>query len=427
MRPTPGREVTSPGLPGHGQIEYLRKICELLWPAPAVVTIDGSAGGLRLYGPWWGADQPANGSTSFALIPGARRPPLLVPVGHRAAAAAVRHYSMHRSRTTRIGVKALSLYLASGLGRNMLRARIRVTAPPGAGTIETYLGSVMPEGLQVSMYLGPARANRKPVLELLTSAGESVAFAKIGVNPLTSALVRAERAALDRLSRSNLTQVTVPKVLHHDQWRDLEVLVMSVVPTWVRRHPLSTAHLAAAMHEVARIGGLRSEPLRGSAHLRRLREQVATADEGPERAALASALDLLEARAGDTRLTYGAWHGDWSPWNMTRTVQGLLVWDWERFDVSIPLGFDALHHWLQTRLAPGRPDPRTAAQECSWNAVQLLRPFGVDPVQARLTGVAYLAELATRYLTDRQAEMGARYGAPGTWLIPTIFAEIDRL
>lgn len=437
-RPTPSGGVTSPGLQDQGQvwsglsdreqIEYLQQICELLWPAPAVVTLDGSAAGPRMHGSGSRSGrQHSNGSTSFALIPGTRRPPLLVPVGHRAAAAAVRHYSVHRSRTARIGARALSLYLASGLGRNMLRPRVQVAVPPGTGTIETYLGSVMSEKLQVSMYLGPARANRKPVLELLTSAGEPVAFAKIGVNPLTRSLVCAERAALERLSHTDLAQVTVPKVLHHDQWRNLEVLVLSAVPTWVRQHPLSTAQLAAAMHEVASIGGLRREPLRGSAYLRRLREHLALADESPEQAVLISALDVLEARAEDTSLTFGAWHGDWSPWNMASTGSGLLVWDWERFDVNVPLGFDALHHWLQTRLGPGRPDPRAAAQECAWNASQILAPFGVDTGEARLTGIAYLAELATRYLVDRQAKMGARYGAPGTWLIPTIYAEIDRL
>jgi hypothetical protein len=427
MRPTPGREVTSPGLPDRGQMRYLRAICELLWPAPAVVTVDGSAGDPS-YGPWSpGGNQANDGGTDFALIPGARRPPLLVPVGHRAAAAAVRHYSGRSSRTARMGAKALSLYLASGLGRNLLRARVRVTAPPGTGTIETYLASVLSEGLQVSMYLGPARANRKPVLELLTPAGEPVAFAKIGVNPLTCNLVRAERGALDRLSHCALTQVTVPKVLHHDQWRDLEVLVISAESTWRRRQPLSAAQLAAAMYEVASIGGLRSEPLRGSAYLRRLRDQLAMADEGPERAALGSALDLLEAGAKDTCLTFGAWHGDWSPWNMASTGRGLLVWDWERFAVCVPLGFDVLHHWLQTRLARSRSDPRAAAQDCTRNAAQLLAPFGVNPFQARLTGIAYLAELAIRYLVDRQAEMGARNGDPGTWLIPTMVTELDRL
>ena len=151
------------------------------------------------------------------------------------------------------------------------------------------------------------------------------------------------------------------------------------------------------------------------------------ADEGPERAALGSALDRSHAGATDTCLTFGAWHGDWSPWNMASTGRGLLVWDWERFAVRVPLGFDALHHWLQTRLARSTATRSTAAADRTWKCGrQLLAPFGISPLQARLTGIAYLAELAIRYLVDRQAEMGARNGDAGTWLIPAMVTGTSR-
>jgi hypothetical protein len=39
----------------------------------------------------------------------------------------------------------------------------------------------------------------------------------------------------------------------------------------------------------------------------------------------------------------------------------------------------------------------------------------------------YLADLATRYLVDRQAKAGARLGAPGQWLIPAFVAEVAKL
>ena len=56
----------------------------------------------------------------------------------------------------------------------------------------------------ISTHLGAARANRKPVLQLLTARGEPAGFAKISVNPLTRDLIRAERAALDTLAAENL-------------------------------------------------------------------------------------------------------------------------------------------------------------------------------------------------------------------------------
>jgi hypothetical protein len=112
---------------------------------------------------------------------------------------------------------------------------------------------------------------------------------------------------------------------------------------------------------------------------------------------------------------------------MASTDRGLLVWDWERFACGVPLGFDALHYWLQSEVSLRRRDPLAAAAACPRRADELLVPFRIGAHQARLTAALYLAELATRYLVDRQAEAGARRGAPETWLIPALQSQIARL
>ena len=112
---------------------------------------------------------------------------------------------------------------------------------------------------------------------------------------------------------------------------------------------------------------------------------------------------------------------------MASTTHGLLVWDWERFTAGVPLGFDALHYRLQADLGPRHRNPLTAATASVRSAARLLAPFGVSTEQAQLTGILYLADLATRYLVDRQASAGAQNGAPGTWLIPAIIHELTRL
>ena len=263
----------------------------------------------------------------------------------------------------------------------------------------------------MSVYLSPARANRKPVLQLLTPQGQPVGFAKIGTNPLTRTLVHAEREALTKLGQAGLR----------------EVLVLSALPVWQRRCPVTEAQLAAAMNSVASVGGLRREPLAASPYWRQLTGRLAAADESTARDRLLSALDVLSARAGDAPLVLGSWHGDWSPWNMASTHSGLLVWDWERFTDGVPLGFDALHYSLQKDVVPGRMDPRDAAVGCIKDAPELLAPFEIGGGEARLTCILYLADLATRYLADRQAQAGARRGAAGAWLIPAITDEVGRL
>jgi hypothetical protein len=410
---------------GQEWLACLQKTCELLWPSPATVTLNpGGAGWPGLH-----RARPAGQQSGsvFALIPAVHRPPLMVPTDRRAAAAALRHYSATRSPTARLYVRALAAWLSSGLGRAMLRGRVWVNAPAGADTIERYLRSVMSPDIRVSLELGRARANRKPVLQLLNGSGEAVAFAKIGVNPLTSSLVRAEHESLGRLSRAGLVEIAIPEVLHYDTWHGLDVLVLSALPAWRPRRPLPAVRLTAAMTELARIDGLRSEPLVGGEYLRGLRARLATADEGPEHSALAQALDVIAARADGTMLTFGCWHGDWAPWNMANTGRGLLVWDWERFTGGVPFGFDALHYWLQSEVGMSRRDPRTAAAACLERAPELLGSFEIPARDAQLTAVLYLADLATRYLVDRQAQAGARLGAPGTWLIPAIVSQLDRL
>jgi hypothetical protein len=330
-----------------------------------------------------------------------------------------------------MGVRALCLGLGAGMGGSALRwavrGRVQVATQAGAGTIDEHLNTVLSRDLAVSMYLGPARANRKPVLQLLAPTGEPAGFAKIGVNPLTRSLVRAEHDALVRLGQARLARVTVPQVLHYDSWRGLEVLVLSALPAWLPPHRLRPPRLVAAMAEVAGVDGLRQEPLATSCYLHQLRARLAATEHTPERTALMQALGVLTDRGGQQTLTLGAWHGDWSPWNMASTGNGLLVWDWERFATGVPLGFDALHHQLQAEVIGTRSDPQAAALRCREHAPRNLAPFGLSPAQARLTAVLYLTELATRYLADRQAQAGAPLGSPRTWLIPAISQAIVRL
>ena len=410
---------------GREWLACLRETCDLLWPPPARVTLDVDGAG-------WpdqrhAADATRPPDSVFALIPAVHRPPLLVPTDRRAAAAAVRHYSATRSPAARLYVRALAAGLASGLGRALLRGKVWVDAPAGTDTIERYLRSVMSLDVRVSIELGRARANRKPVLQILNGSGQAVGFAKIGVNPLTSSLVRAEHESLERLSRAGLRHIAIPEVLHYDTWHGLDVLVLSALPAWRPRRPLPGSRLATAMAELARVDGLCSEPLVGGEYLGQLRARLASADEGPEQAALMKALETVATRADGAVLTFGCWHGDWAPWNMANTGRGLLVWDWERFTGGVPLGFDALHYWLQSEVGMNRRDPRTAAGACLERAPVLLDSFGIPARDAQLTAVLYLADLATRYLVDRQAQAGARLGAPGTWLIPAIISKLDRL
>jgi hypothetical protein len=396
---------THPGTmaPGRARID---DVSAVLWPAPAVVSSAPR-----------GRAVPGR-ERDFLLLPAAGRPRLVVPAGRRASAAAVRRYGEPGSLRAWAGTRLLALALAGGGARVGLGGRLRVDTPVGADTIETYLSAVLGHDVLVSTHLGAARANAKPVLQLLTADGRTAGFAKISVNALTQHLIRTERRALDMLAEADLRRLVVPEVLHHGQWQGRDVLVISALPVWLRRKPLPPDRLHAAMTEVAAVGSLCQEPLADSAYLRQLQARLAGCPASPDRDALDAAVAALTATGA--HLGFGAWHGDWTGWNMGYTSAGLLVWDWERFSRPVPAGFDGLHYRLQSAVVRRQQPPPAAAAECVRAAAGALAPFGIAAAEARLTALLYLADLSVRYLTDRQAEAGARLGQPGTWLIPAI-------
>src|ERR1039457_3973583 len=396
----------------------LDDVAAVLWPPPAVTSMVRGR-----------AAQPDE--RDFLVLPFAGRPRLLVPSARRASAAAVRRYGEPGSFKAWAASRMLALALtggagAVGLGGRLrgggspgidtteadrgaltggagavgLGGRLRVRVSPGIDTIEAYLSSVLGREVLISTHLGAARANRKPVLQLLTARGEPAGFAKISVNPLTRDLIRSERAALDALATENLAGLTVPRVLHYGQWQGRDVLVMTALPVWRRRKSLRPGQLAAAMDELAAVGGRSRGPLVGSGYLDRLRSRLEKAPAGPDGAVLGTAIDALAPAAGRTPISFGAWHGDWTGWNMACTAEGLLVWDWERFTRSVPIGFDALHYRLQSAVVRRRQPPAAAAAECVPTAPSVLTPFGVPAAEARLVAILYLTELSARYLAD---------------------------
>lgn len=369
-------------------------------------------------------------TTEFLIIPDRRRPRLLVPAGdRRIAAAAVRRYAQPQTRLARLKRDAVVLSLRTGTSRLLLRSRVRVDA--GADTIETYLRAALGTPLTVSVHIGPARANRKPVLQLLGPDGTTLGFAKLGVGPLTRDLVRRETDALLRLSGVALPDVTVPAVRHAGTWRGHDVLVQSALPVWRPHAAWGADRLARAMAGVARAAGAYEDELVDSPYWATLRARLAALDAYADGAALHQAAHDLVGRVGRVRLAYGLWHGDWSPWNMATLPDTLLLWDWERCASGVPVGFDGLHYALQSDLQAGgfaTARAGAAVHACVDAAPRTLGAFGVrDAAAARATALVYLVDLAARYLADRQAEAGARLGALGTWLLPALLRRVSQL
>ena len=387
---------------GDARAAYLPELASLIWPAPAEAALR------------------RGGRAGYVVVPSAARPRLLVPAGAaRAAAGAIQHSTEAVGAKARLRRRVLAAAFRTGLGGLALRDRLLVdNATTG---LDAYLAGVLGRPALLSLHIGPARANRKPVVQLLGARGEPLGFAKLGVDPLTRALVDAEAAALGRLAGLELGPVRVADVLHHGEWNGHALLVQSALP--VRRPraagPAAAGAERAAMLAVAGCLGIQRQGYAGSDHAVRLTAEVDALGERPEAPRLRA---ILSAIAGhDPALAYGCWHGDWNGGNSAALADGrVLVWDWERFASGVPVGYDALHLELQAAVTRAGVPPIEAARALLAGAARTLAGFDQPADAADLVAVLYLVELAARYLRDRQAEAGARLGHVDAWLLPAI-------
>ncbi|WP_025273876.1 hypothetical protein [Haloglycomyces albus] len=357
---------------------------------------------------------------SYIAVPNLRKPRVLIPAERSAASGALQRYAWPATASARLKRNAAYWAVNSRLDRLLLRHRIDVPTTDG---IDDYLSSAIGHPVLSAIHIGPARANRKPVLHLLDPEGNTVGFAKMGVNDLTRDLVRAERDNLEVLQkRSWRNQLVLPEVAHFGHWRDFNILVTTPIPAWEPPTDHNHRRRIAAMVELTKAFSVTSGPLCQSGYRRRLDERLellATYPEEDARVLYQTAQTTLP-RYAEVELEYGSWHGDWTPWNSRHSGEFIYLWDLERYESDVPLGFDALHYRLQDAIVTEQRNPKTALEELLRAAPALLEPFNVTATQARATAVLYIIDLAVRYAIDRAAEAGAALGALGSWLLPAL-------
>ncbi|WP_457205717.1 hypothetical protein [Nocardioides sp. P5_C9_2] len=365
---------------------YAAEVARLLWPAP------------------WGTPYTTRALRPSALphreayiFPSARNPRLLVPTDLPAAATMLGRLGNDGSRFVRPMRSVLQRSVRSPAFALARWPKLRVEGgDPRADSIENHLGDVLGTEVRVGVVLGPRRVNQKPVLQIFGLDGTLVGYAKVGHNALTAALVRHEAEALRTVGGLAPRSFRAPQLLHHGSWCGLDVLVMSPLST-DRTEPVNESTRIASMLEVARLGGVRHRVLSQSAFWSRLRTGALRLADVPHGSTLPTAVLAIEATDGGVELEVGGWHGDWGPWNMGMSNGVLQLWDWERYEAEVPLGFDGLHLIAQGVVAGHRDQP-LQERHFLGSVSHGLSTFGVDPSQHDLVLRLYLLEMAVRYV-----------------------------
>jgi hypothetical protein len=365
---------------------YAAEVARLLWPEP------------------WDAPyvtrsrhRPGQPHRDAYLFPNERRPRLLVPADLPGSSNMLRRLAPRRT----------GLGAVRGLLERSVQSRafslvgwpiLRVPGTdPTADSIETHLAGCFGRPVRVGVMLGTRRVNQKPVLQVFDTDGGLLGYAKVGHNDLTAALVRHEADSLTRIAQYRPQSFRAPRLIHHGHWSGLEIIAISPLVGDARTPLVPRSARARAMREVALLGGTTRLLLTQSGFWRRLRHDVAALSDAPAGERLARLVGAIEDVHRGDLVTLGGWHGDWSRWNMNVGGGVVQIWDWERYDADVPVGFDGLH-FVAHAIRPGHGDLQRQEQTFLRSVPSALDELGVQAAERDLTLHTYLFTIAVRYV-----------------------------
>ncbi|MGA8112938.1 MAG: hypothetical protein WCA46_04665 [Actinocatenispora sp.] len=346
----------------------------------------------------------------FAVLPDVSRARFLLPLGSpRITAASVLSYNALRGRGTRFARSVLGGLARAGVAELPVRRVLTVHVPSDVDSRELFVVHHLTDALgtgplQAAIGVRPPDPHHKPTVQLFDRDGRPRGYAKVGWNGATRTLVRAEMAALAALPHTEHGDYPlVPRLRHGGEWAGRTIAVIAPLPAGVRRVPRPQWPYPSAMLAVARRNGppAAGRPLAGSGYLTGLtdRAEGAVAAGCGAAARAVRAVRALDRRYGSTTVEFGAWHGDWVPWNLGTHEGRLVAWDWEHSTSDVPVGFDLAHHAFQRALTlDGRPAAgatRAAADALGQHGAAL----GLGREQQGLVLDAYLVELWLRTWT----------------------------
>jgi hypothetical protein len=348
----------------------------------------------------------------FAVLPAIAGRSFMVSLASRSGAvSALTSYNALRTAPRRLVRDVFSVGLRTGLARPFIRDKVDVGVASGAPA-QQVAGELLTEHLRGQLGRGPVvlafggggGPYRKPVLQVFSMDGTPLGYVKVGWNDWTREAVRREAAAL-RGCAARPMRLGVPQLLGHSVWRGLDLLITAPLPGAVRRLGLSAPlPQARLLREISQLSPAYVSELDGSPWWRSLRTRIGQGvTDSTARTQLEQIADIIERRYGRAALEFGSWHGDFVPWNLARLGERVYAWDWESSSADTPVGFDALHYYLQVAFVARRRPLAEAARRASQYAGLALDALGITPDTRELVAALHLVELFTRHEEARSS------------------------
>jgi hypothetical protein len=334
-----------------------------------------------------------------------------IPCQHpRAGAVGLRFFNT-ASRSTQL--RLASVGVSAGLTRVFSDRALGVGRPRD---IPSIFGSDPSAPAPIVPRFGTARANQKPVLASIED-DSVVRITKMGVDPLTSRLVRSEYQTLRSLVSRSQQDLILPLAIELCDFHGHPALVETALPL-DSGIPMPDVQRRAAAAMIAELRPAPDYALSESPWAGRLWEILAALPSSAQREAMLQQFERLLVKMGHVVLPHGSWHGDFTRWNTTVVGDQVAVWDWERFEDSTPVGFDLLHWDFQDRFDNDRLGPQSARGLIS-SAAAILRHIALDPASAQAVAGAYLLTIAARYCAE-WADRDSGLTRVDEWLLPAL-------
>jgi hypothetical protein len=348
------------------------------------------------------ADRPRHAATFALLSLRDGRGYFLPLTSPRAAVASLDMYNA-QSRKAKVAKHALAMAARLGVCPPPLT---RVALDPERGNDEaarwalldkaqSILGS---DDLMCAVSMGTPGPDRKPVIQFVNGRGRVLAYAKVGRDDRTRALVQREARALSEWDSGRARSFAVPALLFSGEVGECYLCVQSA-PSGLERSTgpeIGDEHRRFLSDLAAR--GTRWMSLDESPFWLELLGRTERSTSPFYRSLLRRAATVLRRRAGQEPIPFHFSHGDFAPWNLKMVGQRLYVFDWEYAREQCPVGTDLFHFLIRSAvLLQGWSDARllqtlTGSGPRRAMVEQHLRGFGLDRRWVDLLLLAYLVD-----------------------------------
>ncbi len=377
------------------------------------------------------SDREAQVVHSYVPFPSTRTARLLVPIATRKSAAAAlmlrRPVAQDSLRTLAYSVAARAL--RAGVAQRLVRSRVDVVIRAGSVELSEvslveHIRQALGREVILSARVGPPDPHRTVGMHVLSPDGELLAYLKVAPSPLSGHQLRTEARALKNLGAAPARVVEAPRLLLEDRWNDLQLLLTTPFALPGSEQPtLAKPPGVEAMREVAASAPLVVSRLATGAYWQHSTRRLKRLYEGGRvpRTRLEMTSDLLaglERTCGDVELEFGAWHGDWLPWNLAWKSGRLLTWDWEYWSDCVPVGFDMFHFFAGTHFFRDGADVQSALAAARTEADPVLAQAGIPADRRAAIFALYVLEFLLRRLDI--AEAGG--GKDDARVFPSIFS-----